>query len=64
MVREFHRVDAPFNPFNAALDSELFLFFVETIHNYLPVVRPRGKKVTVSYICGAQNPRVILVETL
>jgi len=64
MMREFHRVDATFNSFNAALDSELFLFLVETINNYLPVVRPRGKQVTVSYVCSAQNPRIILVETL
>ena len=52
MVREFHRVYAALNSFDAALNPELLLVFVESIHNYLPVIRTRGEEITATHVCS------------
>jgi hypothetical protein len=52
MVREFHRIYAALDSFDAALNPELFLVFVEPIYHYLPVVRACREEVTAAHVCS------------
>ena len=63
MVRELHCIYAALDPFNAALNSKLFLVLVESIDHYLPVIRACREEITAAHICCTQDPRIIFVQT-
>ena len=63
-MREFHGVDAPWQIFEAAQHSKVFLLPAEAIDEDLAVVGARGHEVAVAHVGCGEEPRVAAVEAL